>query len=128
MKIGICAPAAAFTREDADRVIALAAQTHPDGELVFHDQCFLEAGHFAGTDQQRLKAFVALANDPGIDAIWFARGGYGACRIAEDAVKQLNAVQRAERPISAIATRAICLGLCIRPGLAGQCMARWSLT
>ena len=94
MKIGICAPAAAFTRDDAGHVIALAAQTHPKAELVFHDQCFLEAGHFAGTDQQRLNAFVALANDPGIDAIWFARGGYGACRIAEDAVKRLTAPAR----------------------------------
>ncbi len=90
MKIGICAPSAAFTRDDANRVIALAAQTHPSAELIFHDQCFLENGHFAGTDQQRHDAFVSLANDTGIDAIWFARGGYGACRFIGDAVNHLG--------------------------------------
>jgi muramoyltetrapeptide carboxypeptidase len=90
MKIGICAPSAAFSRDDADRVLGLAEQEYPEAQLVFHDQCFFEAGHFAGTDAQRLAAFVKLANDPSIDAIWFARGGYGAGRIAEDAVQQLT--------------------------------------
>jgi muramoyltetrapeptide carboxypeptidase len=90
MKIGICAPSAAFSRDDADRVLALAAEEYPHAQLVFHDQCFFEAGHFAGTDVQRSKAFVELANDPSIDAIWYARGGYGAGRIAEDAVQQLG--------------------------------------
>lgn len=90
MRIAICAPSTPFTREDSERVIALAAQSHPGVELVFDDQCYAEAGHFAGPDAQRLEAFVRLANDPAFDAIWFVRGGYGACRIAEDAVKQLK--------------------------------------
>jgi muramoyltetrapeptide carboxypeptidase len=80
-----------LTREDADRVVVLAATHHPTAELVFHPQCFLEHGHFAGSDEERLQAFVIMANDPAFDAIWFARGGYGACRIAEDAVAQLKA-------------------------------------
>jgi muramoyltetrapeptide carboxypeptidase len=90
MKIGICAPSAAFSRDDADRVIVLAAAEYPGVELCFHDQCFLESGHFAGTDAQRLAAFVELANDTSIDAIWFARGGYGAGRIAAEAVRHLG--------------------------------------
>ena len=94
MKIGICAPATPFSREDADEVTALSAQLYPDAELVFHKQCFIEKGHFAGTDKQRLDAFVAMANDPAFDAIWFVRGGYGACRIAEDAVGELKAAAR----------------------------------
>jgi muramoyltetrapeptide carboxypeptidase len=94
MKIGICAPSTPFTRGDADKVLALAAAHHPSAELVFHNQCFLQTGHFAGSDAQRLDAFVAMANDPAFDAIWFARGGYGACRIAEDAVQQLKAPAR----------------------------------
>jgi muramoyltetrapeptide carboxypeptidase len=94
MRIGICAPSTPFTREDAARVTALAANSHPAAELVFHDQCFAESGHFAGPDAQRLEAFVDLANDPTFDAIWFARGGYGACRIAEDAVATLKAAAR----------------------------------
>ncbi len=91
MKIGICAPSTPFTREAATRVSALAATSHPTAVLVFHDQCFAENGHFAGTDAQRLDAFVKMANDPAFDAIWFVRGGYGACRIAEDAVSKLKA-------------------------------------
>ena len=91
MKIGICAPATPFTRADADRVIALSALHHPDVELVFHKQCFIEKGHFAGADAKRLEAFVAMANDPAFDAIWFVRGGYGSCRIAQEAVELLKA-------------------------------------
>jgi muramoyltetrapeptide carboxypeptidase len=77
MRIGICAPSTPFSREDAARVTALAAASHPTAELVFHDQCFAESGHFAGPDVERMEAFVD--------------GGYGACRIAGDAVEQLNA-------------------------------------
>ncbi|WP_295445529.1 LD-carboxypeptidase [Sphingorhabdus sp. EL138] len=90
MRIAICAPSTPFTREDAARVIALAATTHPTAELIFHDQCFAEVGHFAGLDDMRCAAFVDLANDPSFDAIWFVRGGYGACRIAQDAVAALT--------------------------------------
>lgn len=94
MKIGICAPSTPFTREDAARVTALASTKHPTAALIFHDQCFAERGHFAGPDSERLEAFVELANDPAFDAIWFVRGGYGACRIAEDAVAKLKAAAR----------------------------------
>ena len=94
MKIGICAPSAAFLRADADRVLALAAAEYPGADLCFHDQCFLEDGHFAGTDAQRLAAFVEMANDPGFGAIWFARGGYGAGRIAAAAMRQLGDAAR----------------------------------
>lgn len=94
MKIGICAPSTPFTREDAARVTALAAASHPTAKLLFHDQCFSEAGHFAGPDVERLEAFVEMANDPAFDAIWFVRGGYGACRIAGDAVAKLKIAAR----------------------------------
>lgn len=90
MKIAICAPSTQFAREDAARVTALAATTHPAAQLYFHEQCFAELGHFAGADHMRTAAFVDLANDPAIHAVWFVRGGYGACRIAEDAVSQLK--------------------------------------
>jgi muramoyltetrapeptide carboxypeptidase len=96
LRIGICAPSTPFTREDADRVLVLAAQHFPQVELVFDDQCFAENGHFAGSDQQRLETFVAMANDPAFVAMWFARGGYGACRISEEAVKQLKAPARSK--------------------------------
>ena len=90
MRIGICAPSTPFTREDAARVTALAAHNFPTANLIFHDQCFVEDGHFAGPDNARVAAFVDLANDPDFDAVWFVRGGYGACRIAQDAVAALK--------------------------------------
>jgi muramoyltetrapeptide carboxypeptidase len=90
MRIGICAPSTPFTREDATRVTALAAHTYPTTNLIFHDQCFAADGHFAGSDNARIAAFVDLANDPELDAVWFVRGGYGACRIAQDAVAALK--------------------------------------
>jgi muramoyltetrapeptide carboxypeptidase len=94
LRIGICAPSTPFTRDDAEKVIMLAAASHPAAELVFDDQCFVEKGHFAGSDADRLHAFVKMANDPGLDAIWFVRGGYGACRIAEEAVQALKTPAR----------------------------------
>ena len=94
MRIGIVAPASRFSRETADRVTAFVAVLRPDIELYFHPQCFEIHNHFAGTDASRLAAFVQLANDPGFDAIWFARGGYGSNRIAHEAVGALNARAR----------------------------------
>lgn len=94
MRIAIVAPSGRFAKETADRVATVAAQAQPSAELFFHPQCFLAHGHFAGTDAERLAAFVAVANDPAFDAIWFARGGYGACRIAADAVAALGAGAR----------------------------------
>lgn len=85
-RIAICAPSAAFTREDAERVHLLAAAEFPKAELHFHPQCFETAGHFAGPDEARLAALRECADDPAFDAVWFARGGYGAMRIAQDFV------------------------------------------
>lgn len=89
-RIAICAPSTAITRELADRVLALAAEAYPQIELCFHDQCFVEAGHFAGPDEVRLAALLECANDPAFDAVWFAKGGYGANRIAARALAEFS--------------------------------------
>jgi muramoyltetrapeptide carboxypeptidase len=90
-RIAICAPSTPFTRDDAARVSALAAAEFPALDLVFHEQCFASEGHFAGSDALRLSAFVECANDPEFYAVWFVRGGYGANRIAMDALPLLEA-------------------------------------
>ena len=87
MKIGVVAPSCPLKREAADKVAALAAARGL--ELLFHPQCFLEAGHFAGSDEERLAALREVMADGSIGAVWFARGGYGSNRIALDAVKDL---------------------------------------
>lgn len=94
IRIGICAPSTPLYEEEAEQLIALAQASHPEAELVFHDQCFAIAGHFAGKDDLRASAFISLANDPSIDTIWFARGGYGAARIADTILAQLQPAAR----------------------------------
>lgn len=89
IRVAVCAPSTPFTRDDAARVVG-AAQAFPGIELHFHEQCFAVAGHFAGTDEERLAGFLDCANDPGFDAVWFARGGYGANRIAQEAMARLG--------------------------------------
>jgi len=89
-RIAICAPSTPMTEADAVRVAALTEAEFPDVRLHFHPQCFAADGHFAGPDQVRLAALLECANDPSFDAVWFARGGYGACRIAEEAIAGLG--------------------------------------
>jgi muramoyltetrapeptide carboxypeptidase len=95
MRIGIVAPSCSLDPTIRDRLMSLPSAA--DCEFVVHQQCFQSAGHFAGPDAARLAAFVELANDPGIDAIWFGRGGYGSCRIALDAIPLLTDAARGKR-------------------------------
>ena len=91
IRVAICAPSASLPRELATQVTAVAAG-FGDVELHFHEQCFAEQGHFAGSDELRLAALVECANDPLYDAVWFARGGYGSNRIAGDAIARMGPV------------------------------------
>lgn len=95
-RIAICAPGKRLKRERAQALSALVAG-RDDVELHFHDQCFLEDGHFAGDDATRLAALLECANDPGFDAVWFAMGGYGSNRIAAQAIDAMNDAARAKR-------------------------------
>ncbi|MCT2558158.1 LD-carboxypeptidase [Tsuneonella sp. YG55] len=89
-RIAICAPATPITRDDAEAVTRIAAAEFPQLALDFHPQCFLSEGHFAGSEQQRLSAFLECANDPAAAAVWFAKGGYGSNAIAGRAVEGLD--------------------------------------
>ncbi len=120
VRIGIVAPSVYLLPQHVERTNALAAAQFPDVELIWHPQVYGRApnevggetgfvvsdathvpepamhGHFAGSDEQRAAAFVEFANREDIDAIWFARGGYGACRMAEAALSRLNEHARAK--------------------------------
>lgn len=89
--IAVVAPANRLEPEMAAKVEAVARSHY--GERValwFHPQCFFSAGHFAGTDAERSNAFLEVANDPAYGAVWFARGGYGACRLDDALFGKLN--------------------------------------
>jgi muramoyltetrapeptide carboxypeptidase len=95
MRIAVVAPSCALKREAAEAVAAI-VERRGDCELVIHPQCFLTDGHFAGPDEARLAALREVMADPTIDAVWFARGGYGSNRIAETAVRDLPAAARSK--------------------------------
>ena len=95
MRIAVVAPSCSLKREAAAAVAAMVA-TRGDCELMVHPQCFLSDGHFAGSDEARLGALREVMADPHVDAIWFARGGYGSNRIAEAALADLPAAARSK--------------------------------
>src|SRR3982751_3725052 len=93
MRIAVVAPSCPLKREAAERVEAIVAG-RGDCELVIHPQCFLSEGHFAGRDAARLAALREVMADPAVDAVWFARGGYGSNRIAQAALADLPGAAR----------------------------------
>ena len=88
MRIAVVAPSCSLKPEAAEAVRALVDE-RGDCELVIHPQCFMVDGHFAGPDAARLAALREVMADPSVDAVWFARGGYGSNRIAEAALVDL---------------------------------------
>jgi muramoyltetrapeptide carboxypeptidase len=97
VRIGIVAPASRIDPSVAERVTRLARERHGERvALVFHPQCYLSAGHFAGDDAARAAAFAEMANDPDIAAVWAARGGYGSNRMAERAIAALKPAAKAK--------------------------------
>ncbi len=90
-RIAVVAPASRLSPEVIGKVHAQAAGLYPDRtpEIFFHPQCLANSGHFAGDDATRAAAFVEVANDGAYDAVWFARGGYGAGRLIESILPRL---------------------------------------
>ena len=90
MRIAVVAPSSRFSEEAAERVTAIAARAQPDVELISTRNASSPTTISPARDAARADALVEAANDPAFDAIWFARGGYGACRIAEAALGPLR--------------------------------------
>lgn len=90
------APGSRIPPETAEGVLRVAAELYGEAapDIVFHPQCFLSDGHFAGSDEVRAAAFLEIANDDRFDALWFANGGYGAGRITELVMPHLGPAAR----------------------------------
>lgn len=88
MRIFVVAPSCPLSPEAAERLSAIVDE-RGDCELNIHPQSFLSDGHFAGPDAARIGALREVMADPEVDAIWFARGGYGSNRIAAAALDDL---------------------------------------
>ena len=96
LKIGVVAPGSRIEPSIADKVKEIAATLYPENrpDIHFHPQCFLSSGHFAGDDETRIQAFLEIANDDHFDALWFARGGYGACRLLDRLLPGLSDIAK----------------------------------
>lgn len=93
--IALVCPGGPIAPDLAKELGEIAADHCGNGVILhFHPQCFLKAGHFAGTDAERSAAFLDVANDPKFDAVWFARGGYGAGRLDDNVYASLNDAAR----------------------------------
>lgn len=96
LRVAVVAPARALDPAIAGLVFELAREHAPHLALRFETQCFASHGHFAGDDATRQASLVAAANDPDIDAVWFARGGYGSIRLLDGLVEKLGPAARAK--------------------------------
>ena len=77
--IGIVAPASPF---DKDQFYSGVKLLESKGFKVrIPKKIFRKNGYFAGLDNQRAALIMELFNDPGIKAIFCARGGFGSMRI-----------------------------------------------
>lgn len=77
--IGICAPSG---RVDEPLLNLGVAHLRDLGHrVVLADETGHAWRYFAGTDEQRLAGFHALVDDPSIDMVIAARGGYGMSRL-----------------------------------------------
>jgi muramoyltetrapeptide carboxypeptidase len=76
--LGICSPAGpveeALVREGSEWL-------RGEGfEVALAPHTLTRRGYLSGSDDERLGDFLELLRDPGIDAIYFSRGGYGTAR------------------------------------------------
>ena len=81
-RVALVAPAGPLRGEEdlsraEDNVRALG--WHP----VVGQYVLARRGYLAGSDDERLSDFNAVARDPTIDAVWCLRGGYGTMRLLE---------------------------------------------
>ncbi len=93
--IRVVCPSAALNPDQLICAQAGAAALEAAGCCVRFDEAHATRGwrgYYAGDDQARLEAFVGACTEPGVDAVWWARGGGGAGRIAGAAVAALRGV------------------------------------
>ena len=79
MRVGVVATSSPVGLVELDRGLGRLRQL--GFEPVVHPGVRSRDFIFAGTDEARAQAFLEMARDPSIDALWCARGGYGAGRL-----------------------------------------------
>lgn len=78
-RIGVAAPAGPF---DRDRFLKGIKLLRGAGfRVIYQKNIFSRNGYLAGTDRRRASELNRFLTDPGIEALLFARGGFGSQRI-----------------------------------------------
>ena len=77
--IGIVAPASPFDKDQFSNGVKLLESKGFNVRIP--KNIFRKNGYFAGSDSQRAALLMELYDDPGIKAIFCARGGFGSMRI-----------------------------------------------
>jgi muramoyltetrapeptide carboxypeptidase len=76
--VAVIAPASGFDRASFDAGLAVLAQRY---RPQFSEGIFTKHRYLAGDDERRLAELMAALADPGLKAVFCARGGYGATRL-----------------------------------------------
>jgi muramoyltetrapeptide carboxypeptidase len=77
--IGVCAPSGRV--DEAALALGVAYLGELGHRVVVPDETLHAWRYFAGSDEERLRGFHALVDDPSIDLVIAARGGYGITRL-----------------------------------------------
>jgi muramoyltetrapeptide carboxypeptidase len=88
-RIGLVAPAGPFDREDFERGVTKLERHY---SVRWEPGILERAGYLAGSDARRLSELQAALDDPSLDGIIAARGGYGVTRLL--ARLDLSALER----------------------------------
>jgi muramoyltetrapeptide carboxypeptidase len=94
-RVGVVAPGFAVRPEALDR--GLVALRRMGFVPVEGAGARSVAGYLAGTDAVRARDLQAVLDDPTIEGIWFARGGYGTARLLDRI--DLSAARRHPKPM-----------------------------
>ena len=77
-RVAVIAPASAFERAAFEAGLAVLAARY---RAEYRDGIFARHRYLAGDDERRLAELNAALTDPGVRAVFCARGGYGATRL-----------------------------------------------
>jgi muramoyltetrapeptide carboxypeptidase len=80
MRVRVVAPSSPFNADDLKRGLQLLSRRY---QVSHSDSLFERHGYLAGHDARRLAELQSAVDDPELDAIMAARGGYGATRLLD---------------------------------------------
>ena len=80
-RIAVVAPAGRFDKKRLTRGMNILREW--EYQLVPGPNLNAAHRYFAGTTEQRIEDMTWALTDPDIDAVWFARGGYGTVQVLE---------------------------------------------